>query len=290
MYPGMDLEKVESNEIVNQGLRKFPVFAVRHVLEAPFERPHYQPGIELHFSHCGRAAYHYETGLFVQSGRDVVIVEGSWVHQVSPLPACTRFMRTVVCFGEEFEHWLQNRFDLCAFLGELKGSHPIRLCFTPDQWEQVDVNLRRIVAELAERGPAWQTAVFSHIVTLLVTIMRAHRDQPSEMSDFVEACIEFIDKHFDEEISLVHLAEYMHVSSKHLSREFSRVTGIHLSEFLWTRRVHQGKEMLIHRLDLEIEDIAHLCGFKTAAHFCRRFRETTGMTPTQCRQQTIGSG
>ncbi|WP_408581717.1 helix-turn-helix domain-containing protein [Burkholderia cenocepacia] len=56
--------------------------------------------------------------------------------------------------------------------------------------------------------------------------------------------------------------------------------------YLWCQRLDRAHQILSasHGHGLRIEEVAWRCGFSSAAHFSRRFRERFGQTPTEWRQ------
>ena len=59
------------------------------------------------------------------------------------------------------------------------------------------------------------------------------------------------------------------------------------SDILWSNRLERTKSWLVadNMRHLPIAKIAYMAGFKSAAHFSRMFRRTTGMAPRQFRER-----
>ena len=70
------------------------------------------------------------------------------------------------------------------------------------------------------------------------------------------------------------------ISERQLTRLFS-ARGETFAEHLLEHRLQAAEAMIVSRPDERIADVARRCGFATASHFTRRFRERTGVTPTE---------
>ncbi|MEO6176345.1 MAG: helix-turn-helix domain-containing protein [Flavobacterium circumlabens] len=59
------------------------------------------------------------------------------------------------------------------------------------------------------------------------------------------------------------LADLVHIGPRNLTRIFKKKTGITIAEYRTKLRIEKAKSLLIHS-DYKIENIAHLCGYKTS--------------------------
>ena len=84
-------------------------------------------------------------------------------------------------------------------------------------------------------------------------------------------------------LSIRDLARYHSLGTPHFSAVFRRYHGVSPLRFLQQARIARAKEMISEGA-LSTKEIAAICGFVDAAHFCRRFKETTGVTPKQYRR------
>ena len=80
------------------------------------------------------------------------------------------------------------------------------------------------------------------------------------------------------------LAEYLQVSAVTLSVEFRNELDIRPSDYLTTLRMEKAKELL-RETNMLIGDITLAVGYEDAHVFRRRFKQYTGMTPGQYREQ-----
>lgn len=110
--------------------------------------------------------------------------------------------------------------------------------------------------------------------------------EPTRMSarqaQVARSAARYLNDHVAKPLSMREVARYHSLSTPHFSSLFSRYHGVSPQRFLHQARIRHAKE-LITSGHLTIKEIAAVCGYVDAAHFCRRFKETTGVTPKQYR-------
>lgn len=100
----------------------------------------------------------------------------------------------------------------------------------------------------------------------------------------MEGILAHIHARADAPIRLAPLCDIANVTDSQLQRIFKRSTGLSVSEYVTRLRVGRASTLLS-RTDLSMSVIAEKCGFHDAAHFARKFRATTGRTPTTYRRE-----
>ena len=96
----------------------------------------------------------------------------------------------------------------------------------------------------------------------------------------------YINSHYAEPLSLLHLSKIFFVSTCYLSRIFRRYTGSGFVEYLSTVRVKEAKRRLASSTD-SVTEIALGVGFRSVTHFGRVFRELTGLSPLAFRRVSL---
>ena len=72
-----------------------------------------------------------------------------------------------------------------------------------------------------------------------------------------------------------------------MSRTFIQECGIHLKEYIKKIKVERGKEHLIKNRNFTIKGVAASIGMDDDKHFCRIFKEETGLTPGEYRKLNL---
>ena len=107
--------------------------------------------------------------------------------------------------------------------------------------------------------------------------------QDVNKSKLISETEEYIREHYSEELSLDMLAEHVHVSSGYLSRFYKKETGANISAFIQQVRLEHAKQLL-RKTDLKTYEIAESIGIGDPVYFSKIFKNHTGMTPKEYRQ------
>jgi AraC family transcriptional regulator len=94
--------------------------------------------------------------------------------------------------------------------------------------------------------------------------------------------LEFIHEHSNQNLSLIEMAQQVHMSPYHFSRLFKQSTGLSPHLYLINRRNQKAKRLL-ETTTLSIAEIAAQAGFADQSHFARHFKRQYGMPPSQIR-------
>ena len=102
--------------------------------------------------------------------------------------------------------------------------------------------------------------------------------------DTFNSVIEYIDLHYDEELSVQSLAKQFYLSASYFSHMFKERGDTSVMEYINEVRISHAKNFL-EREALSVGEIACRVGFNDINYFSRRFRATTGMTPSEYRRK-----
>lgn len=83
-------------------------------------------------------------------------------------------------------------------------------------------------------------------------------------------------------ISLVDVAEYLHVNKSYLSTMFKNETGVNISVYINNEKVKEAKKMLL-ETEMPVTEIAERLGYSTPKYFVEKFAKSTGITPAKYR-------
>lgn len=79
------------------------------------------------------------------------------------------------------------------------------------------------------------------------------------------------------------LPDSLHMSYRNLSRIFASTEGRTIENYFTALRIERIKELLLDG-DMPLSEIAFVTGFSSVPHLSTRFKQATGMTPTQFRE------
>ncbi len=94
----------------------------------------------------------------------------------------------------------------------------------------------------------------------------------------------YLDNHYTDKITLESLEKHFYISRFHLSREFKKLYGITIINYLQDKRITKAKELL-RFTKLSIEDIARQCGISDSNYFNKIFKKSEAMTASDYRKK-----
>ncbi|EFM11808.1 two component transcriptional regulator, AraC family [Paenibacillus curdlanolyticus YK9] len=104
-----------------------------------------------------------------------------------------------------------------------------------------------------------------------------------DVSHVIRKAQQYIEEHFEDEISREELADYVFLNPAYLSRLFRKETGQSITDYATERRMMKAKWLLEQRTD-RISDIAVSVGYSNFSHFSKLFKKATGVTPQEYRR------
>src|SRR6266404_3025570 len=99
---------------------------------------------------------------------------------------------------------------------------------------------------------------------------------------------ELVHAKMEDDLSLDEMAQSVGLSTAHFARMFRKSTGETPHQFVLRQKLERAKAML-RAPDARVLDVAVACGFKTQQHFAQAFRDVWGVSPTEYRQDLVGS-
>lgn len=101
-------------------------------------------------------------------------------------------------------------------------------------------------------------------------------------SSAVNVAIEYIERHYTENIDLKTLVQNSYLSQASLYRAFKKETGMTPVEYKNHLRIEQAKAML-RTEEYTINEISDFLGFDSIYYFCRVFKQFANMSPSEYR-------
>lgn len=99
----------------------------------------------------------------------------------------------------------------------------------------------------------------------------------------IQSCIDYIDTHLTEALSIDQLAARLGYAKYYLSNRFKKETGITINNYIKFARLEQAK-LQLETTNRRIDDIAESLGFSSRTVFDKAFKQNVGQTPAQYRE------
>ena len=155
--------------------------------------------------------------------------------------------------------------------------------------------IRRLLMVLFNGDSADGTDLFAlnEIMMKILCIAKKQRNTPFEQlpvdsthhENYVRA-IQFIDRHYQEDIHLTDIAKTLSFSTSYTSRLFTRYTGLSFVKYLSYVRVRESLEDLLEG-KASIEEISGKCGMPNSKAYSQIFKELYGITPSTYRKRFV---
>lgn len=94
---------------------------------------------------------------------------------------------------------------------------------------------------------------------------------------------EYVDEHFQEQISLTVMAEKFGVSEKNIGKMFKKYTGENYTAYVNQSRISMAVKMLSETA-FSIQEISEICGYRDYSYFARVFKKLTGVSATDIKR------
>lgn len=103
-------------------------------------------------------------------------------------------------------------------------------------------------------------------------------------TELVSNICQRLEKEYNKDLSLAEIAKEYGISISYLAHLFKNTTGVPIMRYLLNCRITAAKSLLTQTVT-PIKEITEKCGFKDSSNFGRTFKNETGYSPKQYRQQ-----
>jgi AraC-like DNA-binding protein/mannose-6-phosphate isomerase-like protein (cupin superfamily) len=152
--------------------------------------------------------------------------------------------------------------------------------------------LLRSVADDAPLNPTRDAQIAALMAALLLGIVQAgaggearlpEGDHGDASSSLARVAVRYIHDNLNRPLAVGEVADYLHLSPRHLTRLVTRFTGVAPAAYIEQARMDRARTLLL-RTDDAIKQIAALVGYRDVHHFTRVFSRRFGCPPGMYRQ------
>lgn len=131
------------------------------------------------------------------------------------------------------------------------------------------------------------TSALFHLIYLLAEHLSVDKKDKVELKSEknkhrITSIINYIDKNYQEDLTIEQLSEVFHLSEGHLSELFKENLGMTIKAYISQTRAKEVRQALLDS-DLPLIDIAIMCGFPNVKSMNKVFKDLYHCTPKQFR-------
>lgn len=245
---------------------------------------HWQKEIELVYVRSGEASFHVADHSFTAHAGDLVICESGQIHYSDSYNTKNHLDFLIFDTNVISSRFHNPHFKVPVVRAEELSSFGLT--------EYVRRLFSIIPEELDKKQPYYKEIITASIKEFWFLLKRnlpreekAKDDsRRSRMLEEFQELLDYIDKHYADELTLEHASAMMHFSPGHFSKTFKKLMGMNYVTYVNMVRIEQAIQMLSAN-QYRMIDIALECGFSNIRSFNRTFKEITGYTPTEFSSQ-----
>ncbi|MFC3746140.1 helix-turn-helix domain-containing protein [Paenibacillus sp. GCM10012306] len=115
---------------------------------------------------------------------------------------------------------------------------------------------------------------------LLHTILQdAHPVEGNDSETALEFVKEYIERHYQQELTIDHLAKVAGISTRHFMRLFKKKYGYSAIDYLAVYRIERAQQLMRSGGQHRLRDIARHVGYHDDIYFRRKFKQISGVPP-----------
>lgn len=270
---------------------EFPVKVRRNEYHqpGPILKSHWHEEFMIFYIEQGQAIIHCNSRPISVGPGDLVVINGSDAHYVENL--CHQLVNYYIILDLAF--LLSNQEDLCQtkFISPLMQNR-IRFQNQIKDDEELLQQVLELIHEYQQQARGYELFIKGALYRILVLLIRRHTALITDAAENsrhynilhqLRPVLEYVNKHYDQKLTLNELAAMANMSCHHFCRLFKNITGTPPIEYVNHLRINAAVELL-KKQDLNISQIAMTVGFNDSNYFSRLFKKYRRVSPT-CAQK-----
>lgn len=125
--------------------------------------------------------------------------------------------------------------------------------------------------------------LIEHYMDIVTACIGQSKHMDTNARGKINLAVSYIDKHYDEDISINKLAEKYNMSPNYFSSLFKKEMKKSAVNYIAEVRMNRAMKFLM-ETDRSVVEIAKAVGYEESHYFYRVFKKTTGMTPIKYRE------
>ena len=239
-------------------------------------RPHWHEHTELLFFTHGTCRVGCNENTFTVSAGDLVVVNRNHLHYFTALTKVGYYY--VIIYPPFFEDVDFKNIFLQEFI---QGDAFVKECIEQMYSEHLNPQLG---SDINIKGLTYR--LISHLIRNYNTMRISDKEYSSHLQKLerLNTVLTYISEHYQEKISVAHLAKMCYLTESHFCRFFKNAVGQSAVSYINEIRIEKAA-VLLKNTDESIAEIGEHAGFDDANYFTRIFKKLKGVTPGQFRRE-----
>lgn len=244
----------------------------------------YHDCYEIYLMTAGERYLFFNGASHILKPGDLFIVRPFEMHYTQSLDS-PFYGRHLLNFSETHLDTLLNPTERTLLTDKLESCI---IHLTPTQYQEVQFYFQGIASSTGFLSVKLQRCYLLQLLVFLTKCMESTESLPitSQLSDIkseILQAIQYINRHYTENLSLDFIADHVHLSKYYFCRQFSQTTGATFLDYLNNIRLSKAHQLLLNS-DLSIAKIAAQTGFSSSVQLSRTFRSVYKVTPAAFRK------
>lgn len=271
-------------EQLNKGSEEFPIGIFTQTSYLP--TPHYHIEYELLYISEGNVYFEIEDSLIKLSAGDVIFLQPGTSHCVKKSLTTEQYRYYAILFAESAIGPAQD--SIRKFFIGIRVSRFLKLSdelldkikncenFTTNQNNGYTFILKSLLYEIIS---------YAIITKQYVEVQHQNKMTKEFSVSAIEYAVEFIHKHYNENISFSDILGTTSYSKSHFIRIFKKYAGSNVTDYVNKYRIEKACLDLIYTTD-NITEIATKNGFNNVQYFSKIFKQYMSCTPKQYQKKS----
>jgi AraC-like DNA-binding protein len=185
--------------------------------------------------------------------------------------------------------WIAFDKSIVPFLMQKGISQAQPILFT-ENIEELEKLYRILITKIENGKPIQELDEYAVAYRIMANLLSPHTKisaapSPTPSSpvkfDHAQSMIFFIDSYYQTSLSVLDVADYVHLERTYASRLFKEKTGLGIAGYIRNRRLEKSKEFLTE--GYSIKQAAYSSGFQIYENYLKNFKKRFGETPSEFR-------